>query len=213
MKLHNETRCWLETYVDLNPPSNTMQMRLYLILALLMPAVVSAQTGSTAPAPQRASLSLDEAITLARRHNPVHLATINNRRTADAAVRTANGQLLPSADASFFAQRQQGGRQIFGGTTSISRSTKSALDTASTALRFSLRSSSARTGTRSKPTSAGAPSFFVPASRSNISQCFRRRIARRFRTHCSLRRRLSWCSRKRARWLDRELSSMYHEPK
>ena len=117
MKRYNETPCCPEPYVDLNPPSNTMQKRLYLILALLMPAVVSAQTGSTTPAPQRASLSLDEAITLARRHNPVHLATINNRRTADAAVRTAHGQLLPSADASFFAQRQQGGRQIFGGTS------------------------------------------------------------------------------------------------
>ncbi|HEY0241420.1 MAG TPA: TolC family protein, partial [Gemmatimonadaceae bacterium] len=86
-------------------------------MALLLPAAVSAQTAATTPAPQRAALSLDEAITLARRHNPVHLAMVNNRRTADAAVRTAQGQLLPSADASFFAQRQQGGRQIFGGTS------------------------------------------------------------------------------------------------
>jgi outer membrane protein len=65
---------------------------------------------------QRANLSLEEAIGLARRNNPTHLSAINNRRTADAAVRAAQGQLLPSADASFFAQRQQGGRQIFGGT-------------------------------------------------------------------------------------------------
>ena len=42
---------------------------------------------------------------------------MNNRRTADAAVRAAQGQLLPAADASFNAQRQQGGRQIFGGTS------------------------------------------------------------------------------------------------
>src|SRR4029079_823468 len=40
-----------------------------------------------------------------------------NRRPAAAAVRPRKGQLLPSADASFFAQRQQGGRQIFGGTS------------------------------------------------------------------------------------------------
>src|SRR5215211_4565235 len=93
-----------------------MQKRLYLILALLVPAGVRAQTAQPA-APQQAILSLDEAINLARRNNPVHLATINNRRTADAAVRAARGQLLPSADASFFAQRQQGGRQIFGGTS------------------------------------------------------------------------------------------------
>lgn len=93
-----------------------MQKRLFLILALVLPGSAHAQsTTAAAPAP-RATLSLDEAINLARRNNPVHLATINNRRTADAAVRSARGQLLPSADASFFAQRQQGGRQIFGGT-------------------------------------------------------------------------------------------------
>ena len=93
-----------------------MQNRLYLILTALVPVALSAQAPATAPA-QRAGLSLDEAITLARRNNPVHLSTMNNRRTADAAVRAANGQLLPNADASFFAQRQQGGRQIFGGTS------------------------------------------------------------------------------------------------
>ena len=32
-------------------------------------------------------------------------------------MRARTGQLLPSADASFNAQRQQGGRQIFGGTS------------------------------------------------------------------------------------------------
>jgi hypothetical protein len=101
-----------------------MQKRLYLILALLVPAGVSAQASQSgaaqpgaAPAPQKATLSLDEAINLARRNNPVHLAVVNNRRTADSAVRSANGQLLPNADASFQAQRQQGGRQIFGGTS------------------------------------------------------------------------------------------------
>jgi outer membrane protein len=93
-----------------------MTKRLFCILAALVPVIGSAQAPA-APASPPATLSLDEAINLARRNNPVHLATINNRRTADAAVRAANGQLLPSADASFFAQRQQGGRQIFGGTS------------------------------------------------------------------------------------------------
>jgi outer membrane protein len=92
-----------------------MTKSLLRILAVLVPVIGSAQA-PTAPAGP-ATLSLDEAITLARRNNPTHLAIINNRRTADAAVRAANGQLLPSADASFFAQRQQGGRQIFGGTS------------------------------------------------------------------------------------------------
>ena len=117
MNIGNETRVDPRPYVDLNPPSKTMHKRLYLILALLLPAGVSAQTAARPVAPQHAALSLDEAITLARRNNPLHLGTINNRRTADAAVRAAQGQLLPNADASFFAQRQQGGRQIFGGTS------------------------------------------------------------------------------------------------
>ncbi len=62
-----------------------------------------------------ATLSLADAVTIARRNNPIHLSVVNNRVGADAAVRTAYGQLLPSADASFSALRQQGGRQIFNG--------------------------------------------------------------------------------------------------
>lgn len=93
-----------------------MSKRLCLLLALAAPGAVSAQsTTANAPA-QRTTLTLDEAINLARRNNPLHLANVNDLRSADAAVRAAQGQLLPSADASFFAQRQQGGRQIFGGT-------------------------------------------------------------------------------------------------
>jgi outer membrane protein len=103
-----------------------MQKRLYLIIGALAPlsiaaaqtpapSSISAVTGSDAAAP--ATLSLADAITIARHNNPAHLATVNNRSTADAAVRTAYGQLLPSADASFSAQRQQGGRQIFNGGT------------------------------------------------------------------------------------------------
>ncbi|HEX2722473.1 MAG TPA: hypothetical protein VHM24_06110, partial [Gemmatimonadaceae bacterium] len=94
-----------------------MQMRLFVIIAALVPAAVSAQSVTPATPRAGASLSLEEAVSLARRNNPIHLATINNRRGADAAVRSATGQLLPSADASFNAQRQQGGRQIFGGTS------------------------------------------------------------------------------------------------
>src|SRR5450759_4151264 len=62
-----------------------------------------------------ATLSLADAVTIARRNNPIHLSVVNNRVGADAAVRPAYGQLLPSADASFSALRQQGGRQIFNG--------------------------------------------------------------------------------------------------
>ncbi|MEO8194136.1 MAG: TolC family protein [Gemmatimonadales bacterium] len=94
-----------------------MHIRLCLALSLLVPGAASAQAATQTPPSQRTTLSLEEAINLARRNNPLHLSTINNRRTADAAVRAAQGQLLPSADAAFNAQRQQGGRQIFGGTS------------------------------------------------------------------------------------------------
>jgi outer membrane protein len=104
-----------------------MKKRLYLIFGALAPiSFASAQApATTGSQPARtttdtvtvATLSLADAVSIAKRNNPTHLATINNRRTADAAVRTAYGQLLPSADVSYSAQRQQGGRQIFNGGT------------------------------------------------------------------------------------------------
>ena len=63
------------------------------------------------------SLTIEHAIELARRNNPELQQTLNNRIGARAAVRSAYGALLPSADASLSAQRQQGGQQIFSGTS------------------------------------------------------------------------------------------------
>jgi outer membrane protein len=83
-------------------------------VALAVPAVVRAQAVAAAPA-SGAPLTLDDAITLARRNNPVFLSIANNRRTADAAIRSARGAFLPSADASFGARYQQGGTQVFNG--------------------------------------------------------------------------------------------------
>lgn len=94
-----------------------MQIRLAFIFCFLAPSAGFAQSITPPPATSPTALSVEGAVNIARRNNPHHLATINNRRTADAAVRAARGQLLPSADASFNAQRQQGGRQIFGGTS------------------------------------------------------------------------------------------------
>jgi len=104
-----------------------MKKHLYLIIGALAPisfasAQAPATTGSlaartTTDTVTLATLSLVDAVTIAKRNNPTHLAAINNRGTADAAVRTAYGQLLPSADVSYSAQRQQGGRQIFNGGT------------------------------------------------------------------------------------------------
>jgi outer membrane protein len=84
------------------------------VVALAVPAIVRGQHVAAAPA-SGAPLTLDEAISLARRNNPTFLSIANNRRTADAAIRSARGAFLPSADASFGARYQQGGTQVFNG--------------------------------------------------------------------------------------------------
>ena len=81
-----------------------------LALALSAPAVRAQD--SIAPS---GTLTLDDAITIARRNNPSFLSLANNRRTSDAAVRSARGAFLPSADASFGSRYQQGGNQVFNG--------------------------------------------------------------------------------------------------
>ena len=83
-------------------------------VALVVSAVARAQDVAAAPA-SGAPLTLDDAIALARRNNPTFLSIANNRRTADAAVRSARGAFLPSADASFGSRYQQGGTQVFNG--------------------------------------------------------------------------------------------------
>jgi len=92
-------------------------MRHLLFIALLAASTqASAQVVPRDSAAQSA-LTIDQAIELARRNNPVLQQTLNNRIGARAAVRSAYGALLPTADASLSAQRQQGGQQIFSGTS------------------------------------------------------------------------------------------------
>ena len=78
-------------------------------------ALVAAATPASAQVVPResaapTSLTIEQAIELARRNNPELQQTLNNRIGARAAVRSAYGALLPSADASLSAQRQQGGQ-------------------------------------------------------------------------------------------------------
>jgi outer membrane protein len=89
-----------------------------LIAGSVQASAQVAPADSTAPS----TLTLDQAIALARRNNPALQQTLNNRIGARAAVRSAYGALLPSADASLSVQRQQGGEQIFSGTTLGARS-------------------------------------------------------------------------------------------
>ncbi len=86
-----------------------------LVLALAVAAAAPSLPAQSASAPPSAQLTLNDAITLARRNNPVYLSQSNARRTADAAIRSAKGALLPSADASFSTRYQQAGQQVFSG--------------------------------------------------------------------------------------------------
>jgi outer membrane protein len=81
-----------------------------LLVVLLFAPAVGAQT------PQ-ATLTLEEAITLARRHNPNFLQQANDAIDADWAVRGAYGALLPGASASMSYGYQAAGTPRFGNFT------------------------------------------------------------------------------------------------
>ena len=66
-------------------------MRFALPLAAL---ALAAQTASAQSAPS--TLTLDEAVQLARRNNPIFLQTVNARRSADMNVRATYAAFLPS---------------------------------------------------------------------------------------------------------------------
>lgn len=78
-----------------------------LVLGVSAPAV--AQTAT------RATLTLVEALDIAKRNNPVYLQSITGRTRASAGVRSAYGALIPSADASMGASYREGRPQFFGG--------------------------------------------------------------------------------------------------
>jgi outer membrane protein len=92
-------------------------MRYLLLLGLAGAATqASAQVVPRDSAPPT-TVTIDQAINVALRNNPTLQQTLNNRIGARAAVRSAYGALLPSADASLTALRQQGGQQIFSGAS------------------------------------------------------------------------------------------------
>lgn len=85
-------------------------MRFLQLSALAL--VVSASAAS-AQAP--ASMTLEEAIDLAKRNNPTYLEQRNGLRRAENAVRNAYGAFLPSANTSFSTSYRQGRPQFFAG--------------------------------------------------------------------------------------------------
>jgi outer membrane protein len=92
-------------------------MRHLLLIALLGATTQASAQVVPRDSADQTTLTIDQSIELARRNNPVLQQTLNSRIGARAAVRSAYGALLPSADVSLSAQRQQGGQQIFSGTS------------------------------------------------------------------------------------------------
>jgi outer membrane protein len=92
-------------------------MRSLLFIALVAAALPASAQVLPRDSAAQTTLTIEQAIDLARRNNPDLQQTLNNRVSARAGVRTAYGQLLPTADASMSVQRQQAGEQIFSGTS------------------------------------------------------------------------------------------------
>ncbi|HMC55721.1 MAG TPA: TolC family protein [Gemmatimonadaceae bacterium] len=84
-------------------------------MRFLMPLAAVALLAQTAQAQTKATLTLDEAITLARRNNPTFRTTVNARRSADAQMRSAFAGLLPSVSANLSGRYQQTGQQFVQG--------------------------------------------------------------------------------------------------
>lgn len=96
-------------------------MRLSMSAGLLV-LVAQLAAAQGAVSPSRPTLSLEQAIALARKNNPTYLETITNRRSADAAVRAAYGAFLPTITSSFGTSYQQAGSQVFQGLTFVGSS-------------------------------------------------------------------------------------------
>jgi outer membrane protein len=81
--------------------------------ALPLAAMVLVAQAAQAQTPT--SLTVDEAIVLARRNNPVLQQTVNARRAADGQLRSAYASLIPSVSASMSGRYQQSGQQFVSG--------------------------------------------------------------------------------------------------
>jgi outer membrane protein len=144
-----------------------------LALVLCLPAPSHAQDSA---ATRGVPLTLDEAISLARRNNPVFLAQANDRGPANAAVRSARGAFLPSADASFGARYQQGGQQVFNG---LSFSNSSATRQSSYDLSLNYRINSA---TFVNPKAAAANRNAVEADITGSAEQLRATVTQQYLT-------------------------------
>ena len=86
------------------------------VLAPLAPLAAGAQSTATAPA-IGSTLSLTEAIAIARRSNPTFQTSLNARKSAAVTARSANGVFLPSISSNLNGSYRAGGQTLLNGTT------------------------------------------------------------------------------------------------
>lgn len=82
-----------------------------LLTALVVSAVALTASAQTAPS----TLTLDDAVGIAKKNNPVYQQQLTGRTRAALALRSAYGAFMPSADASFGTGYRQGKQEFFGG--------------------------------------------------------------------------------------------------
>ncbi len=82
-----------------------------LLAALLVPAVSGAQQGTAVPQ----ALTVEQAVDLAQANNPQLRQSLNARRSAAAATRSAYGALLPNVNSSAGVSWREGRQQVFNG--------------------------------------------------------------------------------------------------
>ena len=86
-----------------------------LSVALLAPVAVPMSAAFAQAAAVPASLTLEDALRLAKQNNPSYLLALNNRRRAEHSVRNAYGAFLPSASTNLGTSYRQGKPQFFNG--------------------------------------------------------------------------------------------------
>ncbi len=72
---------------------------------------------ATLPGELPSTLTMDQAVAIARQSNPDFQSTRNNARNAALDLRAARGALLPQLSSSLTGQYQQGGQQFFSGVS------------------------------------------------------------------------------------------------
>ena len=92
-----------------------MRLPTAVLAATLLCTALPVKAQTAGPVPDQ--LTLDDAVAIARQHNPTFLQTRNDLQVADWDVRQAWGQLLPSATASSSVSWQGAGEQRFGSLT------------------------------------------------------------------------------------------------